>query len=138
MNRLPGWEDRLDAVLVAAANKPYRLGSHDCLRLACRAVEALTGQDYWRDFSGRYCSQKGALRRIRMYGNTLTDAVTAVLGINPMEPMMARRGDLLTYRDEKGEHLGVCAGATVALMAEGGVTFVALDDSRLLHCWRIG
>ena len=138
LERLPGWEERLEAVLVAAANKPYRIGTHDCLRLACRAVEALTGVDYWREFAGRYKSQRDALRRIRMYGDTLTDAVTVVLGITPKGPLMARRGDLLTYRDESGEHIGVCAGATVALMAEGGLVYVALDDASLLFSWRIG
>ena len=41
--RREGWERRLQDVVRAAQDKPYKLGENDCFRFACAAVEALTG-----------------------------------------------------------------------------------------------
>lgn len=138
LTRKPDWELALDRVIQIFAAKPYRLGSSDCLRLACAAVAAMTGVDLWRRWSGRYYTHRGALRQIRYYGNTLCEAVTAVLEVDPGAPLTARRGDLLAYRDANGEHLGVCVGGLVAIYAADGLGYVTLDDARLTHAWRIG
>src|SRR5262245_28821615 len=48
--RLPGWEKRLHAVIAAAGDRAYKLGEHDCFRVACLDVEALTGVDLWAEW----------------------------------------------------------------------------------------
>lgn len=124
------------AVIEAARDAPYELGEHDCLRVACRAVEALTGEDLWPRFSG-YRTRREALVKIARVAPSLGEAVTATLGLEPVAPRLARRGDIVLYRDVE-DHLGVCLGEHVAVLGPDGLAMVGLLDERLLHCWRIG
>lgn len=136
--RRSDWPERLAAVLEAAYGKPYVIGDSDCLRLACAAVEAQTGRDYWPRFAG-YRTKRQALVTIARIAPTFADAVTAVLGVTPSAMPSARRGDIVMHRDASGEdHLGVCTGRRVMLMAATGATLMARDDPSLTACWRIG
>lgn len=136
--RREGWEARLAAAIDAALNEPYVLGENDCLRLACAAVDALTGTDYWPRFAG-YRTHRQALVTIARIAPSLGEAVTATLGVQPASPRAALRGDLLLFRDDVGEdHLGVCIGRDVVLLAADGAITTGIDDARLLCSWRIG
>ena len=138
MTRRNDWPERLIDVIEAARGKPYVLGENDCLRLACAAVEALTDVDYWPRFKG-YKTKRQALVTIAKIAPSLGDAVTATLGVPPSPTLSAQRGDLFLYRDDQGEdHLGVCMGRTVVLMAAEGTLQMALDHPGLLCSWRIG
>lgn len=136
MTRTEGWEDRLLKVIEGARTRPYRLGEHDCLRVACQSVEALTGIDLWPRFAG-YATKREAIATILQYGKTLPDAVSAVLGIEPMSPKLARRGDVCHYVDA-GDHLGVCVGEDVAVLGDAGLVLVPITSSALRCAWRIG
>ena len=138
MTRRPGWESRLAAVLADAQHAPYILGQHDCLRVACRTVDALTGIDLWPRFAG-YTTKRQALVTIARIAPGLGEAVTATLGRTPSSVVMARRGDLALYRDSTGEdHLGVCTGHRVAVLMPEGLHHLSLRDEGLLGAWRIG
>lgn len=138
MARRNDWPERLTAVVEAARGKPYVLGEHDCLRLACAAVEALTDVDYWPRFKG-YKTKRQALVKIAKIAPSLGEAVTATLGVSPAPTFSALRGDLLLYRDAQGEdHLGVCLGRQVVLMAAEGTLLMGLDHPGLLCSWRVG
>lgn len=135
------WPERLIAVIEAARQQPYVLGTHDCLRVACAAVEALTGTDFWPRFSGKrgYKTKRQALACIARIAPSLGEAVTATLGVSPAPTLSAWRGDIVLYRDEQGEdHLGVCMGRLVVLTAPEGTLSMALDHPGLLASWRIG
>lgn len=134
--RLDGWEGRLARVLEAARAQPYALGRHDCFRVACLAVEALTGRDLWTPFAGTYRTRKGALRRIAEYGGDFDAAAAKLFGVPASPAAFARRGDILKYVAPGGEpHLGVCNGADVALLSERGLVFLPLTECAC--CWRI-
>lgn len=137
MTRLPGWPEALAREVSAAAAQPYRLGEHDCLRFSCRCIEALTGADYWPRFAG-YTTRREALRTIARIAPNLGEAVSIVLDADRQPGAFARRGDLVLYRDEAGEHLGICLGATVAVLGETGLVRVSLGHVGVLGCWRIG
>lgn len=137
VTRLEGWESRLVAVLEAADEQPYRLGTHDCLRMSCRAVEALTGVDLWSQFCG-YTTQREALQVIAHHGKTLRDAVSKVLDVEVRPTLQARRGDIVLFHDGRQHHLGVCAGALVATLMDDGVLYIPLDHAGMLNCWWIG
>lgn len=138
MRRLEGWESRLAAVIEAARRTPYVLGESDCLCLACAAVAALTGVDYWPRFAG-YTTRRGALVTIARIAPSLGEAVTATLAVSPTPTLSARRGDLMLFRDGEGEdHLGVVAGSRVMLYLPDGLGSVGLDHPGLLCSWRIG
>lgn len=137
VERLPGWEDRLFATITAARAKPYKLGEHDCFRLACATVEALTGVNPWEPWAGAYASKREALRRIAEFAGDFTAAASKFFGSAPERMELARRGDICEYVDDAGEqHLGIVIGVMVALLGPEGLEFVQLDLCR--HCWRIG
>lgn len=138
MARLDGWEGRLNALIEDARKRPYVLGEHDCLRVACAAVQALTGADPWPEWAGRYSTKREALVVIARYaGGGLDDAVTKFLDQAPVAPRLARRGDLVLYVDAAGEaHLGVSVGSRAAVLGADGLAFVRLGECR--QAWRIG
>lgn len=135
--RLPGWESRLAAVLAAARAQPYVLGEHDCFRLACAAVEALTGVDHWPRWAGTYRTPRQALARIVAFGGDFQRAFSRLFG-GGLQPMArARRGDIALYVDAGAQsHLGVVVGAQVVVLGEQGV--LALKRGQCVGCWRIG
>lgn len=138
MPRRPDWPERLAAAVDAARGKPYALGENDCLRLACAAVQALTDVDYWPRFAG-YKTKRQALARIARVAPSLGEAVTATLGVSPSPTASAWRGDIVLFRDERGEdHLGVCLGRQVVLMAAEGALLMGREHPGLLCSWRTG
>jgi len=138
LTRLPGWESRLNAAIDAARPLPYVLGESDCLRLACRAVEALTGHDFWSRFAG-YHSKRQALVTLARIAPSLGEAVSAVLGVSPAPTLGAQRGDLALFRDMNGEdHLGVVTGRYVMLTLPEGIGSLPIDHPGLLCAWRVG
>jgi hypothetical protein len=134
--RLEGWEARLAAVLEATRARPYRLGESDCFRLACEAVEALTGRTRWGQFSGLYRTKGQAKRLIAKFGTSFDAAFSWFFEGDPAPVAQARRGDVVKFVDDAGEaHLGVCVGAEVAVYGPAGLVFV--PRSACAHCWRI-
>lgn len=134
--RLEGWERRLDAVVEAARERPYALGEHDCFRVACRVLEALTGVDRWPEFSG-YTTRREAMRKLAEYGSTFEASGDWFFGDTSIGVRWARRGDICCIQTEDGEkHLGVCLGAETALLAPDGLTYV--PTLTCLCAWRVG
>jgi len=156
-HRLDGWESRLNAIIEAARNTPYELGTHDCFRVVCSVIEALTGVNRWPEFSG-YRTKREALRQIalvarrapasphasRLTPHEFESAGDWFFGGPRVDLKLARRGDVVAVQTADGEkHLGVHLGDRVALMAPAGLLFLPLagpfkTDCRLLCAWRVG
>lgn len=137
LQRRDGWESRLAAVVAAACDKPYALGEHDCFRFACKCAEALSGVDLSKDFAGKYKTRTGALRLAKKFaGGGLKEGITKLLGVEAQPPRNARRGDWLLYDDGKEDHIGVCTGSEIAVLAEVGLNRVRFDDC--VCCWQVG
>lgn len=134
--RLPGWEARLDVVVEAARHAPYALGRHDCARFAGTCVAAVTGVDLWPQV-GAYASRREAAQAIAAFGRDLAAAVSRLLGVDLVAPVLARRGDVVLYRDVE-DHLGVCLGAQVAVLGPDGMAFVPITSPDVVGCWRVG
>jgi hypothetical protein len=133
--RLEGWEFRLDKVIEAARARKYEIGRHDCFRVACQVLEALTGRDRWPEFDGRYSSSREALRLIAQYGSTFEAAFDWFFGSH-VEVRRARRGDIVAVKGEDGQkHLGVCLGVNSAFLAPQGLVYVPTLTG--LCAWRI-
>lgn len=144
--RLQGWESRLSAVIEAARHEPYALGRHDCFRVACQAVAALTGVDHWPQFAGSYATERQALVRIVAYareGGCTDDsaafqfAASRLFGTEPADMRLARRGDVVQFNDDDDRpHLGVCLGERTAVLGPEGLAFASTLGC--VSCWRIG
>jgi hypothetical protein len=134
--RLEGWERRLQAVIEAARAEPYVLGSHDCFRLACRVIEALTGKNRWAAFAG-YTSKREALARLARYGSSFEAAGNWFFGCALAPVAQGRRGDIALLVDSGGErHLAVVLDHRVACMRPEGLVFLPLRACG--GVWRVG
>lgn len=135
--RKQGWEQRLDQVIANAMNAPYVLGTHDCMRVACQAYEALLLIDLWPKIAGQYSTHQEAISLIRQWGSSYEQAFTKFFQMPTTNWRHARRGDIGVYQDDSGmKHLGVCIGSRTAMLAENGLIY--LRNSLLDPYWRIG
>lgn len=135
LRRRADWPEALAAAVEAARHLPYVLGQHDCLRFTCRCIEVMTGADFWPRFAG-YSTRLQALRVIAAIAPSLGEAVGNILQTPSQPTAMARRGDVVLYRDASGEHLGVCTGAQFAVLTDQGLAFLPLAEG--VHAWRVG
>lgn len=137
--RREGWEARLEAALEAARARPYKLGVHDCFRVACQAVEALTGTDRWPEFAGKYSDERSARRLIAAHGRTFEAAFDWFFGAPSMPVWKARAGDIVAIQTPDGEkHLGVVMLDHVRAALLGPHGLVELPVSTCLCVWRVG
>ncbi len=136
MTRIQGWESRLIAVIDAARHVPYVLGVHDCFRLACAVVEALTGVDRWPDFAGTYATKREALVRIAEHGSSFEDAGSWFFGGAPININFAQRGDIAALMEKGMYHLGIVMGEKIVCLSDDGV----IDRPRECACvvWGVG
>ena len=137
MERTQDWPERLAQTVAWAQSIPYEIGRHDCLIFACKCIEAMTGVDFWPKFAG-YKTRREAVETLAKHGSTLEAAAASVIGTELLAPLSARRGDLVTFRDKYGEHLGVCTGHHVAVLGHQGLIHVRLDHPGLGSTLRIG
>jgi hypothetical protein len=136
MARLDGWEARLLAVIDAARAEPYVLGVHDCFRVACQVVTALTGVDRWPEFAG-YTTKREALAKLAQFGSSFEAAGDWFFGEARVDVKRARRGDICCVETLDGEkHLGVCLGRHTALLAPEGLIYLKTLDCRC--AWGVG
>lgn len=123
--RREGWEARLWEILAAARERPYELGRHDCFRVACQVIEAMTGVDRWPQFEGRYATAREARRLIARHGRSFEAAFDWFFGAANVPARYAQRGDIVAAADEAGEkHLGVCLGALSVVLGPAGLVNV--------------
>lgn len=135
--RRDGWESRLQAAIDNARAQPYALGVHDCFRLACQVVEALTGEDRWALFAGRYRTRREAMRLLAEHGSTFEAAGDWFFGAPNVAAVWAQRGDIVCVQTDDGEkHLGVCLGAKTAVLGPEGLLFIPTRAGRC--AWRVG
>lgn len=125
----------VEQILADAESKPYKLGEHDCLHVACQVVAARCGTDYWPRFAG-YKTKRQALARIARIAPSLREAITKTLGIPEVLPTLAQRGDLVIYQDVE-EHIGVCTGEYVAVLGHDGLVRVKIISPMLKAAWRL-
>ena len=105
--RLDDWDTRLEAV-IAAADKPFAWGSHDCCTFAASCVDAVTGQSLWIKGLASYRTAAGAKKALKKAGfEDLGAALDSVLGARKAITM-ARRGDIVLIAGTSGSGPG-CA-----------------------------
>ena len=131
--RRPDWVERLHMIVEAGAAVPFTFGSHDCGRFAARCIDAMTGSDREAELARQYANERTAARFLRREGG-IEAAVTARLG-DPITVLEAGRGDVCLIPGEDGPGLGVCVGATVAVLRPEGIRYAPL--SAALKAWRV-
>lgn len=126
--RLPDWVARLWETVHQHERQQFFVGRHDCALFAGRCVDAMTGANFCDGFG--YGDKRSAIRVLRESGG-LEAAVSKRLGA-PIDGHASRRGDVCLI-DKRT--LGVCLGATVAVCADDGLTYLPI--ARVRKHWRI-
>lgn len=125
-----GPEASLNRYLREVANKPFRLGRHDCLTFTNEAWRRMYGHGWADDWHGRYLRARNASDLQIEYGHqTLEDAVGERLlrcvGIPPRGALVTgiAAGGWLT-----GEAFGIAVGANAAFLSGSGVIYLPITD----------
>ena len=127
MTRLTDWEAGLNATLDEWAALPFIWGSADCARFVAACIKAQTGDDPMTGQRG-YTSETGAHRLMAKVGGLVAymDA-----RFEQVPPSLARRGDAVMVDGS----LGICVGATAAMVGETGLVYRARPDWS--HSWAV-
>lgn len=104
--RVAAWQDALHAIY-AAANVPFRWGSHDCCQFAARCVAAVTGTDHRLSFPA-YKSKRQAQAILNEHGG-MRAFLEKSLG-QAVHPSRAMCGDIVLIDMGQGEQPAVCLG----------------------------
>jgi hypothetical protein len=134
--RLPGWEERLHALIEERRHRAFAWGSHDCGLFAADAVLGTTGQDFCEGLR-TYKSALGASRVLQAHG--CADVVDLVINRGfpgRQHPLDARRGDIVCAEGGNGMTLGVVCGVRFAWPAPDGLMFLPIDKAA--RAWRVG
>lgn len=136
MTRVNNWPSAMWRCIEDARDVPYRVGSHDCALFALDVVEAITGVDYGEPVRGRYSTEVGSYRTIKRIGGAgLREAVSAILSADPVDRPALRKGDVVLYQDERGDHLGIHTGARAVVLGPDGIAWVPMDQ--IAEGWRV-
>ncbi len=135
MARLDNWQNNLSELIEAKRNEPFSFPSHNCLMFVLDAVKAVTGQDYSKNYRGKYKTEKQAASMLRKVDNVKTTQQLLELKLNQtLQPIsFARMGDIVLINpleasldlptDIKlfGLVPGVCYGEFSYFVAEQGL-----------------
>lgn len=125
--------ESLTTFIESHKDKPFSWGETDCCMFAADWVKELTGRDYAASFRGKYSDEAGAKRELVKAGG-LVPLISGMLG-EPLNPLVACRGDIVWGEYENGPACGIMAGHAAAFMCDDGVAMKPLDS--LKGCWHV-
>jgi hypothetical protein len=137
MTRLKGWEQRLAAYFKARAREPHVWGRNDCALFAAGAIEAMTGEDPGAPFRGQYVDEAGARRVLASLGCSQLAELPERMGLEPILPSDAQRGDLVFVEGRHGPVFAVQWLPAPVGPGPRGLTHIDPRDATLA-AWRIG
>lgn len=137
--RLPEWEPSLDAVIAASRYVPFEYGRHDCATFVGACISAMTGIQLGEHLR-TYHSKEQASVIIERFGS-LANLWTAILGVEPIAAIDARKGDVVIADMRRldgqcGFVSGVSDGRRFWSTAYNGVRPQSM--ALATHTWRIG
>lgn len=141
LTRCSGWEGMLNAHIEKHLTLPQEWGKYDCCLFTCDWILACTGVDPAKDFRGTYKTKVGAYRAIKAFAGDLqgvAERIFAELNMDPVAPLMGRRGDVVMVKGNGGNALGIIdmSGRAVAVQGKDGLEFVPAVHA--LKAWRVG
>lgn len=128
-----GPQARLNEYLSEIADKPFRLGRHDCLTFTNEAWRRMYGRGWADDWVGRYLSARSPDDLRLEYGfDTVEQAIDSKLLRTGLVPP---RGALVMASGETGwltgKSLGLCVGVNVAFLHTGGVLYLSVETAQM-------
>lgn len=90
--------------------------------------------DPFETFYGSYKSKRTALHVLKEHGKII-GICNALFG-ERLEPLFARRGDLILVREKEMDAIAICGGRFAFAPGQNGL--IELDQSRWLASWKVG
>ncbi|HED3137406.1 DUF6950 family protein [Citrobacter farmeri] len=128
----PDWQNRLNAVMKAAIERPFSWGKHDCCLFAADCAQAMCGDDYAADWRGAYDSEPGAKKAILRGGGSLEKVIARYLDEVPVK--LAQRGDIAIVENGGAKCAGVVYSGSVWVPGENGLVSLRVKP---LSVWRV-
>lgn len=110
----------------------FEWGTNDCLMFSLRIAQVITGIDYGKKYAG-YKTSKGAARRLLKYGG-VEGMATDSFG-EPKSPLMAKRGDIVSWQNMEDIALGICVGDKIAVVADHGIDLIPMTEA--INAWSV-
>jgi len=88
--------------------------------------------DYAKPYRG-YKTSKGAARRLLKYGGI--DGVAKNSFGESKTPLLAKRGDAVSFKSGDDIALGVCVGDKIAAVTETGLVLISMREA--INAWSI-
>lgn len=135
------WVQNLEAEILAASNKKFSWGVHDCALFACNCIVAMTDKDPAYFFRGKYNNEEAALQLIEIYSGgglkECAEKITSELGFEEILPSFVQRGDVAIVDVNGNTALGIVdlGGLKVLIASESGITSRPL--SAIIKAWRV-
>jgi len=128
--RLEGWESKLNQAIGEAG--AFEWGTNDCCMFVVNVVEAITGVDHGKPYRG-YKTAKGAASRLLKHDG-VEGIATKQFG-EPKKPLLAKRGDVVSFKTNGEIALGICIGDKIAAISEAGL--ITLSMRKAINAWSI-
>lgn len=128
--RLPDWPKLLSEFLIERKSMPFEWGVNDCMAFTCAAVNRLSGNDYFPEYSDYHDEETARLLLERSGG--VTGIINACLGEGSRNVINAKRGDVVVVKiPEVTAGIVDDTGQRIALVTKDGLTRVPL-----VKAWR--
>src|SRR4051812_37549282 len=122
--RVHDWPQQLDAYILECRSRAFDWKDFNCALFAADWIRIATGTDP-ADGLRDIASKTQALRILAEY-ESLADLATKRIGIEPVHPSAAKRGDIVLARipladGTEAECFGICCGVRCAFPQEIGI-----------------
>ena len=136
MQRLIDWQSRLFKPIADHEQVPFEYGRHDCAIWAGKIVQAITGEDFYSSYVGKYKTLKGGFRHFKKSTNFPSHIHYILANFDKVPVSMGRVGDLALIETPEGPAVAVMAGQFVIALNQYGLVRIDLDQAKAI--FRVG
>lgn len=136
MKRLPHYKVNLLKLINESEHTPFIYGEWDCAIFSGKIVEAVTGDDLYSQFVGKYKTRIGGLRLMKKatgYPSHI-DLIKSKFGEVPLS--QARLGDIGIIETDEGPAVVLIAGAFAIGISQNGLGRDSIDKVKTVY--RVG
>lgn len=131
--RKEDWAKRLSAFLDERRDMPFEWGKNDCLTFLAKAAEAMTGVDYYAEYSG-YSNEEEANLKLNQNGGIIA-IINKYLGGGTKNVLTAGRGDVAIVKmPELMAGIVDDSGRYIAVVSKEGLRRIPLEKA--IRVWR--